>query len=69
MAIDGRSFLLGRGETLDIKFAVKDGNSYMDLDLYTASLAVELDGGTVSFGAVSIVSGPLLFRMEENGKP
>jgi hypothetical protein len=57
MALDGRAFQLGRGETLDIQFAVKDNGAYVDLDSYTVSLSVELDGGTVSFGAVSIVSG------------
>jgi hypothetical protein len=57
MAIDGRSFQIGRGETLDVAFAVKDGGAYLDLDLYTPSLAVELNGGAVAFGAVSIVTG------------
>lgn len=57
MALDGRAFTLARGETFDVQFAVQDNGFYMDLDLYTPSLAVELDGGAVSFGTVSIVTG------------
>ena len=57
MALDGRSFLLGVGETLDCSFAVKDNGSYLDLDLYDVALSVLLDGSAVSFGAVSVTTG------------
>jgi len=57
MAISGRTYQIGRGETLSDRFSLKDGDEYTDLTLYTPTLAVERDGGEVTgAGTVSIIA-------------